>query len=96
MKPGRELDLLIAEKVMGEYHDEYLCSAVNPYSTSIASAWDVVEKIKEYEWTISQDYGPVYSVQLGDGENMFSSCFGDSVPHAICLAALAAGGVKDE
>lgn len=57
MKPGRELDALIAEKVMrwNREHDEcglppgvYGSDNIQPfphYSTDISAAWEVVEKI---------------------------------------------------
>jgi hypothetical protein len=65
MKPGRELDVLIAEKVFGlNLYDRFtgeekpitatqaLAYASNldripPFSTDIAAAWMVVEKLKE-------------------------------------------------
>jgi hypothetical protein len=56
MKPGRELDALIAEKVMGQklhqsaFHGFLWFGEdgfpVKPYSTDIAASWEVVEKIK--------------------------------------------------
>lgn len=61
MKPGRELDTLVAEKVMGETEKAYCtncedlyahCSCMRsaacyaPYSTDIAAAWDVVGRIR--------------------------------------------------
>jgi hypothetical protein len=61
MKPGRELDLLVAEKVMGLTKTDYLvfdkdsnivgdiCDFPKSYSTDISAAWEVVEKMKE-EW----------------------------------------------
>ena len=59
MKPGRELDALIAEKVMGldppmaqpsgrrikGFWSEW--DGLPHYSTSIEAAWEVVEKIKD-------------------------------------------------
>jgi hypothetical protein len=67
MEPGRELDRLIAEKVMGwspvkgdpssfenpsEFQDEWMSRHAGvwqwlpAYSTDIAAAWEVVEKLK--------------------------------------------------
>lgn len=58
MKPGRELDALIAEKVMGiknptpqqnsfglQVHEE-----IPRYSTDIALAWKVIKNIKQLPW----------------------------------------------
>jgi hypothetical protein len=63
MKVGPELDLLVAEKVMGEYcaHGQQLdpitdtWTSPKPYSSEISAAWEVVEKMKHLEWTISVD-----------------------------------------
>jgi hypothetical protein len=58
MKPGRELDVLVAEKVMGvknppetELSDGYVVTMdvyliPKPYSTDIAAAWEAVEKLR--------------------------------------------------
>lgn len=128
LPPGRELDALIAERVMGwEYaqsspdpknffcrefgnnagwwHDPrytgWACAQCSPppqYSTDIAAAWEVVEKMR----------GPVEGVNcggdfdLGDASRhrgvycRFKGGHGyaeaQTFPHAICLAALAAVG----
>lgn len=111
---GRKLDALIAERVMGWDRDgdrlwppdtrrskwKYGIS-VPPYSTSIADAWPVVEKLKER-----------HSVELIGGPNDEGGCehwsctiksYGyrsfqdqkwrgeaDTAPLAICIAALRA------
>lgn len=49
MKPGRELDRLVADKVMGGptvYEDIKGYSFIPCYSESIADAWLVVEKLR--------------------------------------------------
>ena len=74
MKPGRELDMLVAEKVMGCYRNGMgifvnregcYRSEIPNYSTDISAAWKVVEKIKRKEirgWgdirLIWGNYGP--------------------------------------
>lgn len=119
MKPGRELDALIAEKVMGIPISEFnflwdkwasgasMLSNSYHYSTDIAAAWEVVEKLRKLEhwnggklvvnirqqdtlcegqWVVevSPTFRPTHTLQpMG---------FSDSAPHAICLAALKAGG----
>lgn len=110
MKPGRELDALIAEKVMGRPTERYagaVVFSVDPnsiqgvypldyivphYSTDIAAAWEVVEKV--YDWNfrlerfegLSKDY---YGAQFFlNGEWHYGEA--DTAPLAICLAALKA------
>lgn len=141
MKPGRELDALVAEKVMGvclhdlqskpsvymqmkekngphdwtmfecakchsRFMDKFIPYLPN-YSTSIADAWAVVEKMGRwngFEFMIqTQDpeyckakyeagwYEPSY-----DGPESRAVGESDSAPHAICLAALKAVGVDLE
>ena len=111
---SRDLDYLIAEKVMGwkyarnagafyppNLHPEQnvIGHEVPHYSTSIADAWRIVEKLsKQYQVTVSSPcdelrYWTVYLHHHG------YRCFQDikheaesdiSAPHAICLAALKA------
>ena len=128
MKAGRELDALVAEKVMGWTWDGK--TAWSPtgsrlwmvrkdpywwlpyYSTDIAAAWEVVEKLvllencqltrnTKGEWAgenglyavtrLCHDpigsIGELKRVSLGEGETM---------PHAIALAALKTVGHKLE
>jgi len=49
MKPGIELDKLIAEKVMGISELDAL-GLYKPYSTDISAAWKVVEKLTSEKW----------------------------------------------
>lgn len=102
LKPGRELDALIAEKVMGWKPPEFIdgvslerrwkndrgeFDSLPRYSTDIAAAWEVVEKIG----LIIGKNGPVWDAQdLWDLPVYFASA--DTAPHAICLAALKAVG----
>lgn len=116
MKPGRELDVLIAEKVMNlskeemwgimdYYSDGSPALAPNfpPYSSDIAAAWEVVEKLKyfdiqapgapcngdEYENTSSN--WRIELKVLDCAYSIYSE--GETAPHAICLAALRSVGV---
>lgn len=103
MKPGRELDILIAEKVMGwtaigdEFDDgefqEFLDK--HPYSTDIAAAWEVVLGTGLLDTmylskNAHTDLWGVYEIyhEISDGVSPFAE--GDTAPHAICLAALKA------
>ncbi len=89
MRPGRELDALIAEEVMGDKR----LPAVRPgYSTNISSAWRVVERLRDLHpdgWVnlmVGVGDGWHVSVSTGDQERGANA---STAPHAICLAALA-------
>lgn len=123
MKAGRDLDAIVAEKVMGCKVQEqwanvrgYFCGcegekyfmdrphnrdggddALKDYSTDIAAAWEVVDKLGMSRLITIRDgckpsgapkgasWGRSHHVTIdGHGES------GDSAPHAICLAALKA------
>lgn len=115
MKPGRELDALIAEKVMGwptfapqalgllNNHllfgqtkgEQCLICARNDdtkeclphFSTNIAAAWTVVEKLYMLVWREDLDgtWGARSLKYMIEKTGISRS---DSAPHAICLAAL--------
>jgi hypothetical protein len=128
VKAGRELDALVAEKVMGKTII-YLRTALldrepfiecDPeqgshlsllpwYSTDIAAAWEVVEKLASvvYEAADSswQQTVRVYScptaancwhceISREFGRGENCLATGDTASEAICLAALAAVGVE--
>lgn len=134
MKPGRELDALVAEKVMGlvlqpitvvDYKgvhtepgsvvkdytapDGRKCRSVKEcphYSTSIADAWLVVEKLQcqghDGKWFFRLDYDCVetwdcafYKESTCDGGYPEQWATALTAPHAICLAALKAVGVEE-
>lgn len=69
------------------------------YSTEIAAAWEVVEKLKG-SFSIEADHGnPVewrvhWVVILGDNTPKEVKATESTAPHAICLAALKVVGVK--
>jgi hypothetical protein len=139
VNPGRELDALIAEKVMGleickcdhealyrkhmqdledrrkdpyQIHHDYgyfshdsdkkcnICTKlyipVVNYSTNIATAWEVVEKLGNIEIRTYFKCEPkMVEVLLPvrkDKPLLFT--VGKTAPHAICLAALKAVGVE--
>lgn len=65
-----------------------------PFSTDIAAAWKIVEKVGDLylEWGMITSGGipsRKYEVCFRDGQ-----AFGRTAPHAICLAALAAADAK--
>lgn len=121
MKPGRELDALVAEKVMGfeigslggtfQIRSPGDCGThgcMKPhwknmpnYSTDIAAAWEVMEKLKN-----TGMFGNYLKLQWYDDRWI---CYFDhedflydldtypnapTAPHAICLAALSYFGDK--
>lgn len=135
MKPGRELDALVADQVMGlkrtvrikgtvetttiytdspYFNDgvseddmmKYYCLPLH-YSTSIADAWQVVEKLQcqghDWKWFLLLEYDNVetwdcafHKNSKSDGGDPDIWATADTAPHAICLAALKAMGVTDE
>lgn len=125
MQAGRELDALVAEKVMGwkwcendigkeslqppseEYAflspnhpvfwaDEKGYTKIMPhYSTNIADAWKVVEKMRENFW-VQVDVGDIILCSMGEYGFVCSTiqAEAETAPLAICLAALKAMGVE--
>lgn len=107
LKAGRELDVLIAEKIMGWPADDW--RRIPSYSTSISDAWLVVEKMTEraftgFAITVSRSehfvgatavFMPVTragsETELRYGEQPVQAR-ADTAPLAICKAALAAAG----
>jgi len=114
MKPGKELDGLVAEKIMGwtyvrfpdgampktkHWHD-HTSKFVGPcpyYSTDIAAAFQVVEKLREHlhlvrmedgRWLVGHDNTEGYITEGIVDMRLFRSAVADTLPHAICLAAL--------
>ena len=122
LQAGRELDALVAEKVMGSAsharasHDVpgLTCSlcreAALPYSTSIAAAWEVVEKLSD-KWEMNlrtilpaRDYVCEFKLVVKnkcivDAQHPFEHVWNnpvDTAPLAICLAALKAVGAWNQ
>ena len=129
MPAGREMDALVAEKVMGctiRWYDSYEggeetskvrgcgCNPIKhdtksdrvpdggslaEYSTQIYDAWEVVEKVRQkgildHIEERNQDDG-VWVVQFCAKPNdawWHEHAYGDTVPVAICRAALKATG----
>jgi hypothetical protein len=100
---GRELDALVAEKVMGAkpwIAPGHGPTALNPprYSTDIGAAWAVVEKLSREVGSVEVKthrrwMGWTCDVRPPDGKKAdgFSET---SAAHAICLAALRAVGAE--
>ena len=144
MKPGRELDALVAEKVMGwtrfqgydntpeeirspnkrddgmRWHHKEIwgeqvggkwkrracaeCGDMPDWSTDIAAAWEVVEKMATQRiqlWVGPSQACTNYGCEIINNterderdEDDADYTFCDTAPHAICLAALKAVGVE--
>lgn len=100
---SREIDMLVAEKVMGWKkpaltNDCYIrsdckCQIPSPYTTDIRFAWEVVEKMREdgYRFFISTTRNRVDAWNRIDKKKSRSS---DSIPMSICLVALRCFGVE--
>jgi hypothetical protein len=129
---GRELDALVAERVMGWTHvgphpwgkphgvppegrvyNERFGEASRPvglvevpaYSTDIAAAWQVVEKIRNTDeapdqtyWNFTDCSGCGWRAEVlqvlteNDMPHLVAYGVGETLPEAICRAALAAVG----
>lgn len=110
MEAGKELDALVAERVFGlklrNLTDTSCelwrapgwieCGPCSAYSTKIAAAWQVVEKMRERNLFLDiHAYPEYYEVMvMGSDGNCMSSMLEDTVPLAICKAALIACGVE--
>lgn len=113
MKPGRELDSLVAEKVMGwrkdsdgdwerpskDAIDGWYPDHLFPYSTDIAAAWEVVEKLTAQfgdDFTIWSIWSRENKIRArfnrGESRTYAAQADAPTAPHAICLAALKAVG----
>lgn len=119
MPAGRELDALVAEKVMGYsvYRDpagymyrfvlvpqnagpdnppfcDTQLELVQPFSTDIAAAWQVVTKMRERDYWVFMGIFPSYSYVLFTEDKSPLEYRADTgvneVPLAICRAALKA------
>jgi hypothetical protein len=107
VKPGSELDALVAEKVFGKRVIEGIISYPN-YSTSISDAWEVVEVLRRRPPKEAEEMYAELSIESCEVTGVVSWWVGwrwhewtdnkteavsDTAPHAICLAALKAVGV---
>lgn len=103
MQAGRELDALVAEKVMGlEVRGGFIIrenrrSGIPSYSRKIEYAWEVVEKMLEqgYNFRIEKIY-EVYQCLFDKAICQWNEggAYAETAPLAICLAALKTVGVE--
>src|SRR5919106_517365 len=94
MEAGRELDALVAEKVMGwpDYAEKNHCPE---YSTDIAAAWLIVEEfVPAYDLSLTWHNGAWETRFILWGAPMqHYTGKGNSEMLAICRAALKAKGI---
>lgn len=97
---GRELDAIIAEKVMGAEIRVGLMRlaessppiAIRPYSSDLTAAFSVIDKITVERATCCDIFinGDGYQVVSFDGNDYFEVDGCEPLPKLICLAALLA------
>ena len=99
LKPGPEFDALVVEKVMG-WNQQSLKRPAPEFSTDIAAAWEVVEKLSKQWWVQIDQRGVGWFCDLtkrGVDEHLPNAdrpvVYAETAPHAICLAALKVAGV---
>jgi len=103
MKPGKELNIKIAEEVMGatyaqdeifgdvESYGRGAFSTLQPYSEDISATWQVVERLKGYNPRIEFDtYSQKWEATFSVKEAHFTCpvVSATTAPEAICKAAL--------
>lgn len=93
--PGRELDELIAEQVMG-WVSFRIGHLIPNYSTDISAAWEVVENIMSMNldvriYCVSMKINNLFDCVIHEGDNnKVVVSMQPSLPEAICKAALLA------
>lgn len=102
----RERDKLVAEKVMGKVVEPLagMTPVIPKYSTDISAAMEVVQTLNRntpfQHYKIESDNIPdennrwFWSVSIGSPERGYLKEYGDTLPEAICLAALRAKGIE--
>lgn len=115
LQAGRELDALVAEKVMKNFipagsnpqlRDDawidgrgYFVWEPPPYSTHIADAWQVVEKMHELGWSVSisrHAFEGSWKCSMNKNSPDSFSAVGSSAAESMCLTALLAKLGADE
>lgn len=104
MKAGKELDALVAEKVMGyvrEFHEQFKLdgwrtgehSWTNSFSPTkdIADAWKVVDKFGGFVHLITEEYHEKICWHCVFNTNDWVKA--ETAPLAICIASLKTKGI---
>jgi hypothetical protein len=97
MRAGRDLDLIVIEKVMGWKYDPARTFAP---SSNLISAWEMEEYLLSNE-TLAKAYGDaLHSLVVPEGQSMspgeMATAFSHASLHVRCLAALRAVGAPAE
>lgn len=103
MEAGPEMDELVAVMIMGYESSKVrngwvelgnFATYPKRYSTDIAAAWEVVEKVREKGWGMAivnafsqEPDGPGYGCHLRNGMKTHTG-YAETAPLAICRAAL--------
>ena len=103
MEAGRKLDALVAEKVMGVKPEQVYCDIsgrsisryfdledrmrIESYSTDIAAAWQVLERVAE-SWLPCVMHDGMMWVAEFDSIIECHTAYADTAPLAICRCAL--------
>jgi hypothetical protein len=102
MNPGRELDALVAERVMGwnSMGDSWASGPSQSDRThkkdswkpseDIAAAWEVVEKLPGFR--LRKLNGAYWCTFANNWDDELIDATEETAPHAICVAALKALG----
>lgn len=104
LRPGLELDAVIAEKVMGipkvtEFYDASIYGTpakhLPPkYSSEAGAAWEVILMLESKGFDMRLEIKSKQVIIYPDKENHMSknslTISGETIQHAICLAALQA------
>lgn len=100
LQPGPVLDQLVAIKLMGFSEFGISLRNISRYSTDLSDAWQVVEKMGRWKFTLTSEYdfGGGGSQPRACATAIFDPVITDERPgllasaptaaHAICLAAL--------
>lgn len=88
---GRELDALVAEKVMGWTYKTEFDKLFKP-SESISAAWEVVERLKfmKNHIDVFTSKNGKWGVEVSKEDAVYVREFAITAPEAICKAALLA------
>lgn len=97
-----DFDKIVISHVVSEWFD---LKTPKHYSTDIAAAWEVVEKLRAEEFFFIVSNSEISTGLIKIGENKIFASFGkkhrkvettvgETSPHAICLAALKAVGAE--
>lgn len=89
--PGQRMNALVAHHIFNwQYGDQH-------YSTDILAAWEVVEALRGRAYHLQLALAPGLNAVTIAAAGLEHACQrrGQTMPHAICIAALLAAGVTE-